>query len=196
MHENRCFFRADVTLKYLCRPIDIDSRQQWLENIELGVHEDLCRYYLSGEEQFLKKIDKLTPDKDDLKGIFLFINEKMNHLLQNSQEMKDHPLLNLKSQTINLGGGGCAIIDENPYKKEALVLLEFLLPSNNYYIRTLAKCVYSKQEGDRWRSGFVFDKISTQSQDDLMGFIFQCQRLDSSVSDKPHHRTEDSSPYN
>lgn len=196
MHENRRYFRSDVTLKCYCRCLDPSEREAWLERIQQGQYEDLCRHYLAGEEVFLKKLEKLAPNQDDFKDLFLFINKKVNYLIENTQQIQNHELMQLESQNINLGAGGCSLYQNFQLARGDTVLLEFILPHNQRYIRTLAQVVYSHAVKDRWKTGFCFDQIPIEHQDELVGYLFKCERSNNMVGDSTHQSPEDSTPYN
>lgn len=196
MEENRRFFRADVEIKSYFRPIAQEDLSSWVEQIDSGRHEDLCRHYLAGEDKFLKRLEKLTAEKEDLKNLFLFINEKVNYVLHTTSMMKEHPLNQMQVETINLGGGGCALYQDFKLDRDDFAFIEFILPRTGRYVRAVMRALYSNAVENRWRNGYVFEKITIDDQDALMGYLFQCERLDNAVGDIAHQCTKNSPPYN
>ena len=196
MRENRKFFRADVDIKIYFRPINSDELEYWTQQIDLGCHEDLCRTYLAGEAEFLKGVANLSNTKDDIKDLILFLNEKVNYVLKASSMMKDHPLSSAIEESVNLGGGGCALMQDFSMSLNSRALLEIILPRNNKYIRALLKSVHSAPAGNKWRNRYCFEKISTEDQDAIIGYLFQAEALEKLMSDTPHESTDNTSPYN
>ena len=196
MEENRRFFRADVEVKSFFRSIEPKDVNFWKDQIHLGLHEDLCRTYLAGEDSFLKKAESLAESKDDIRDLLLFINEKVNYVLHTTSMMQTHPLNNISNEMINLGGGGCALLQDFKINQGFYALLEIILPRTNRYVRALIKSVHSVASGNKWRNGYAFEKISIEDQDAIMGYLFTSETLDKAVGESTHNGTDDASPYN
>lgn len=196
MEENRRFFRADIDVKKYFRPLESNELDYWIKQIDLGCHEDLCREYIAGEVPFLKGVENLADNKDDLKDLLLFLNDKVNCVLNATPMMKDHPLNNIEEEQVNLGGGGCALIQEYSMSLNSYALVEIILPRNSKYIRTIVKTVHSVPAGSKWRNGYSFEKISIEDQDSIMAYLFQAETLDKVVSEAAHYSSDDPAPYN
>ena len=74
--------------------------------------------------------------------------------------------------------------------------IEFILLNNSRYIRAILKSLHSAPAGNKWKNGYIFEKITVEDQDALMGYLFQCQRSEQVVGQQAHQSAKDGTPYN